>query len=116
MIQTPETVLDDLFELLKDPDHWTQLDLARLADGSATNPSNPNAVKWCLIGGICKITDSGLFVDSPYTFVQLNMRVRGILTRQLYQISVYDNLEIFNDCSTHSKVLDLIDVTRKSLR
>jgi hypothetical protein len=110
---TIESLLDDLFELLKDEDHWTQRGIARKADGTVVPATHPDAVKWCLLGGVGKVASS-----SPYEFVlTLNYLLyqEAKKTAALAQIH-HQPVTGFNDTSTHSQVLDLIDAARKSLR
>jgi hypothetical protein len=122
MSLTPEVALDDLFELLKDQDHWTQGSLARRADGFPIHPLHPQAARWCLIGGIQEVTD---FKSASFNAVILLLSTQVFGTRfpQMATnifLTDFDNyyryLEDFNDRSTHPQVMDLIDATRKSLR
>jgi hypothetical protein len=109
---TVESLLDDLFELLKDPDHWTQHCLARKEDDVRIFPSHPDAVKWCLVGGIDKVT--------PLEFRTLQYELKRLIYQELKKklgLPYFeDSLSSFNDRFTHFEVLDLIDSTRKSLR
>jgi hypothetical protein len=119
MMQTPAEVLDDLFELLKDPDHWTRGRPARLASDCPVHPTDPGAVKWCLIGGIHKVMWSEFYKTNTSIALKndLQNRVIRILDQQLDGIRhTYATLASFNDLSTHAQVLDLIDTTRKFLR
>jgi GNAT superfamily N-acetyltransferase len=113
MIPTPETVLDDLYELFIDPDHWTKGWPARLINGDYTNPLDLQAVKWCLTGGLNKVVYSKLWTGTGDHLVELYQKVFEILEQQL---RTDKSLASFNDSSTHAQVIDLIDAARKSLR
>lgn len=41
-------------ELLSGPDKWTKCLNARSRDGNQVDPSDPEAVKWCLQGALIK--------------------------------------------------------------
>jgi hypothetical protein len=110
MTHTTESVLDDLFELLKDPEHWTKGALARPADdGMSVPPLDSRATRWCLAGAAIQVSHS-----PTLDHFRVQEEVIALLEHQLP--SPHKSLESFNDASIHDQVLDLIDVVRKSLR
>jgi hypothetical protein len=113
MMPTPETVLDELYELLLDPGHWSKGWSARLINDNYASPIDPQAVKWCLTGGVHKVVYSKLCPETRDHIAELYQKVFWILEQQL---RTDKSLLSFNDSSTHAQVTDLIDAARKSLR
>lgn len=42
------------YELLANPDSWIKNSFAKDKNGKRTTPSNPSAVKWCIVGAVSK--------------------------------------------------------------
>ena len=48
----PAEILRDAWELISDPDHWTQNAMARKANGVRTGVDNDDATAWCAMGAL----------------------------------------------------------------
>ena len=91
-------------ELLSDPDHWTKLVLAKTVNNEPKEPTDPEAVCWCSIGALYKVTGISVSLpDSSATIVYAAQRkLEEALGNDL-------GIDEFNDCSEHKEVLELFD-------
>lgn len=84
--------------LLAEPSSWTKGKPARNAEGNRIAPTSDNAVCWCLLGAIYRITyyDHNLFTV-----------ICGIMNRLVNSLG----LSTYNDdpTTTHADILKLID-------
>jgi hypothetical protein len=87
--------LDQLGEILSDPNRWLQGVGARDASGEAVYPKSPNAVSWCLLGAIYHCT------ATQYEYA----KVLDYLKRaQGDDIPLWE----FNDSVDHRSIIDLV--------
>ena len=88
------TDLKALLKLLRAKSRWTQGAMAKNKLGVTVKPRSPNAVCWCLTGGMRKIAprNSGRY---------LNMR-------QALRNESLCSIEDYNDTNFHYKIVDLI--------
>ncbi|APH74148.1 DUF6197 family protein [Aquibium oceanicum] len=93
---TPTEILIKARELIADPKHWTQGQLARSNTGSYINPQHPSAVCFCSIGALERAA-GGEFNDAYY---EARARLRDTLNRCIAS---------FNDNHTHAQVLAKFD-------
>jgi len=77
-------------ELLSKAERWTQHAMARDHHGLKTDPKDPKAVCWCLMGAVIKCYESE----------------KGEIVKKL-QEQIY-SLFAFNDNSSHEMVLKLV--------
>lgn len=93
-------ILNKLRDLITDPSHWTQQIGAVDAKGIPTYPEDPNAVAFCIVGGLAHLIRTGKArgLDQPKALTDLQREAGG-------------SLVVFNDTHTHAEVLDLIDRT-----
>lgn len=95
------TALEAARALLDDPKHWTQKRYAANKRGEEANPVGPEAVCWCSLGALAKVTRSSIVRETP-TF----WHAQGLLESEL-SVSVIR----FNDDPrrTHADVLAAFD-------
>lgn len=70
---TEQEVLLAAADLLEQPGAWTQCSNARNRYGNAVPSNSPEAVGWCLLGAICKVSDTLAVRDRAYAMVGLYM-------------------------------------------
>ena len=90
-------------KVIKDEANWTQNVEARRADGSFCPPQSEEAVCWCTVGAIEKVTPEDSYV-SDYA-VRVLARAAGLYVT----FSVWGDLGIWNDRSTHAEVMAAFD-------
>lgn len=78
--------------LIEQPERWTTTYLARNKQGRITGHASEDAVCWCAIGAIYKVT-----TDDPSPYLDVLRRITG------------NDLSGFNDSRTHAEVLDAFD-------
>jgi len=78
------------WQLLEDPKHWTQGELAEDKKGRPVDPDSPDAVCWCIIGACRKL----------YT-----RNERHPLYNKLRQNIPVASIVQWNDSNTHATVL-----------
>lgn len=83
--------------LLADPDHWTQGASARDESGAVCASRSPEAVRWCLHGGMHKVTPP------------LAAWLRWDMVWVFSEAGTPENISGFNDSSPHAAILDAID-------
>lgn len=84
---------------------WTQGCYARDKDGKRTQPTWPDAVRWCVLGACYSSTEPGLFSGSCDT------DARDALYQALDDIGQKTGLATWNDLAgrTQEEVLALVD-------
>ena len=110
-------ILQDARNLIDDPERWTQGSLARNAEGETCQYSNGHS--FCLLGAIYRATfdDSSKSSDiRDLIFQGLNPvgRAEGIVIDIITERHPHDSTNSngiggFNDTSTHSMVLEVLD-------
>lgn len=64
---TETEILEDVLDLLSDPGKWTQGSYGKTSKGTDTWGNDPNAVSFCLLGAIQRVTNdrltSALFIS-----------------------------------------------------
>ena len=93
------TALRDLLTLLAAPERWTQERYACASQGYSVDPDDTSARRWCITGGVFKVTNSrGTYTRVLQCLVAVAMPRTGLLSR-------------WNDAPsrTHADVLALID-------
>lgn len=93
---TSTEILIKARELIADPAHWTQGELARNDVGAYRHPLALEAVCFCSIGALERAAN-GEYDDAYY---QARARLRGTLNRCIAS---------FNDTHTHAQVLAKFD-------
>ncbi len=84
--------------LLAEPPSWTKGKSARNAEGNRTEPTRDDAVCWCLLGAIYRITNYDCNL-----FIVINNIMRGLVNNTA--ITAYND----NPTTTHADILKLID-------
>lgn len=94
-------MIQPLYDLLKDPKHWTKGSYAKDAEGLPVSSASPDAVCWCLGGAISKVSDN---IEDANAYFN---RLEEILT-EMYDA---ESIEEFNDDlkTTHADVLKVIE-------
>lgn len=92
-------ILERLRELLSDPNRWCQGSSALNKDGKSCWGASSEACKWCLMGGLSKVSvmSNGLTTEARVVACQA---LEGIVSTGLAK---------FNDSHSHQEVLELID-------
>ncbi len=80
-------------ELIADPKHWSSEHIAQKADGSPTQPGNPEAVRRCALGAMCVAYPDEEEYNNTYNRLMEHVQKKG-------QYFVSD----WNDMSTHEEV------------
>jgi hypothetical protein len=83
-------------ELLSDPGHWTQGLKARDAGDNECDPNSPFAVKFCLLGALCRIRCTPFATGTPAYY-------------QLTRFTDGEADSVFNDLHSYKDVLNLLD-------
>lgn len=94
-------ILQAARDLIAKPENWTQDDFARAADGSGVAPHSDEAVCWCSLGAINKV--------SPPVEDNQTKKLAKILLRNAMGTSI----AAFNDTHTHEEVIAAWDETIK---
>lgn len=92
---TPKQILIAARELISEEEHWTQGVFARSDAGAATPVHNDNAVCFCAVGALDRVSGDD-FQDEFSSAIRILMDVLGS-----------PNILIFNDTHTHPEVLAL---------
>ena len=98
----PSLILDRLTrvrELIEDPENWIQDNIAEDSAGLPTYTYSPTANRFCLLGAIRRVAASH---DGEYDIIECLYAIDD--DRQLD-----DGIPTFNDSTTHSEVLTLLD-------
>lgn len=93
-------------ELIIDPTHWTQKYLARDQNGKSTNYAGEDAVCWCSLGAVEKITID--VFGSEYLVARYNARNAAIDCLNMASNGC-GCITTFNDEHTHEEVIDMFD-------
>lgn len=102
-------ILRSMRELLSDERRWTRFCLARAADNSEISCMSNGATCWCLVGAMCRQTDSLLL---PTAQAALEMLWDSVKARHpAFHQRTGRNLSTFNDDpgTTHADVLGVLD-------
>lgn len=51
-------ILQEAYNLIENPEHWTQVVLARDTDGNSVEPCDPTAVCFCAIGALYRVCNA----------------------------------------------------------
>lgn len=84
--------LQEMRDLLSDEGRWTQGENARDYLGRQVLAKDKEAVCWCLVGAAFKVSNA-----------------RGTADKALRALKLVENVATFNDRSSHSEVLQLLD-------
>lgn len=95
---TTHQILVQLRDLLADPKRWTKHQMARTETNYPVSPLSEEAAKWCLLGGLCKITNDNRGFSSAYIGARLALRSAAEST-----------VAAFNDYAIHEDVMAAID-------
>ena len=101
----PSELLTKAKALIADPKHWTQGWYAHNADGFDVGSCKPEAVCWCSVGAIEKVTHEEGVTDTRFK-----------ATQYLAQVSAkcgYSGIPDFNDNSSHKMVMKAWDMAIK---
>ncbi len=93
-MKTTLQILTEGFELIRNPNHWTQGILAMGIEGEVySDPTDPACTCWCSVGALMKVINDS---DSPpiHAYKALENAAGAPLAR-------------FNDSHTHAEVLQL---------
>jgi len=98
-----------LVELFSDAKRWTQEAFARSKAGGTRLPSSPDAVCWCLWGGVLRVYSGTAKDDGTVRDDVIDKLVAA--TGQIASSSVNRTsiLSRYNDSHTHSEVLALCE-------
>jgi hypothetical protein len=96
---TSSEFLKAIKDLIKDPEHWTQVAIARDINGQPTFTLAKNAVSWCLKAAMYKVGNYNQIVGKePFNRARLTLnRIVGC------------DCGLFNDSHTHTEVIALLD-------
>lgn len=83
--------------LISNPDNWTQEAVARDSHGADTYSLNTDAVCWCSIGALHKVTKNNSLVITSAA-----KHLRFVLEQEHKD---YDGIAHFNDSHTHAEVM-----------
>jgi len=89
------SLLRAMYNLLKDPKHWTQHVFAMTKDGHYTKFDHKNACSWCLVGSYRALSDNG---------AQRNRAINKIYE----EIGCASSLAGFNDTNSHETVIKML--------
>lgn len=104
-MKTTKQTLEAARALIADKAHWTQREPARNDKGEPVSPHNPDAVAFCSVGALIKVT--GRAMNAPITREFYPEYYAGLtaLTLSIHKHSVTG----FNDSHKHEEVLQLFD-------
>lgn len=86
-------LLQDARNLISKPENWTQADFAKKVDGSGTYSHSDDAVCWCSLGALTKVSPP---VEDSQTKKHAKLLLRKTMNKPI---------TIFNDSHTHEEVL-----------
>lgn len=86
-------LLQDARNLISKPENWTQEDFAKKVDGSGTYYRNDEAVCWCSLGALTKVSPP---VEDSQTKKHAKLLLREAMDGPI---------AMFNDSHTHEEVL-----------
>jgi hypothetical protein len=95
--------------LIADERNWLQRHYAQAADGSVVSPTSPTAKCFCVIGALCNVEkETPPELDGGLLFTLFDALPPW--TKTAYQDrSLIGALQVFNDDTTHKRVLDVFD-------
>lgn len=93
--------------LIDDHQHWTTGALAEDAGGRHVNPCDKDAVCWCSIGALKKVTPSNLIFDLSLDSLRTAIRDLGLLPNK--SGLEYPTVDRINDNLPHQEVLRMWD-------
>ena len=97
----PSELLTKAKAVIADPKHWVQGQPAKDAKGQSVGPCTPQAVCWCSLGALEKVTHE----ENTYS-------TRLMAARYLVRVSAecgYTSTHSFNDNSSHETVMKAWD-------
>ena len=104
---TPIETLQGMRDLLTEPVHWTTGSRARNARGEYVAPSHQNAVCWCIVGAYQKVSRE---LSDKDVYALFSNGLAGTYLQDAVNLQGrFANPWLFNDCTTHSQVIALID-------
>jgi len=86
--------------LISKESNWTQGRSARNARGERLDPTDSGAVKWCALGAVAKIGDTGCWIIMALDDACHRLGLRG-------------HIEDVNDTTDHRTVLKVFDLAVK---
>lgn len=86
-------LLQDARNLISKPENWTQDDFAKTADGSGTYSCSDEAVCWCSLGALIKVSPPD---ENNQTKKPAKLALRKAMGGAI---------AIFNDAHTHAEVI-----------
>lgn len=110
-------LVDDIIavrQLLSDPNRWCQRTMAANAKGRGTLFDQPEAVRWCLLGAICKVTYTDRLPLPNYKIVKkyLNdcVKKKRQTCSEIFPMELA-GLEAWNDANgrTHEEIINFLD-------
>src|SRR5262245_38742159 len=93
-------------ELVSDPHRWTQGPLARTRDGLGTQPEDPSAYSFCLVGALIRAAHDLMGENKQARDFAMVVRTSIELLAELPDDGLIEGV---NDCEGHAAVLDLLD-------
>ena len=94
--------LDAVIKRIENPESWCQVDWARYSDGRKCRATDPEAVKWCLVGAMER---EFLGVSSGNDILDVFPNEVADLIHGLNYIFGED-CSVFNDTHPHSEVIE----------
>lgn len=118
-------VLIALRELLSERSRWTKRTLARDKESKEVNPADDKACKWCILGGLMKVTGAQGWYEGAFNNDNPNsaqrVRLKALLKAHLPRDIPYTSVREYwvtcfqdRDSTKHSDVLALLDRAIKS--
>lgn len=101
-------VLTEAIELISDESRWTQKAHARTATGENVKPRNQQAVCWCGLGAVAKVSNAFGIID-PQLIKYLDAFVEWKHPNR------FDGYGDFNDYHAHEVVLGLLKEARDNM-
>lgn len=99
----PVQILEKARKLLTDPNRWIQKALAKTIDGYVTEPHHAQAVSFCMVGALSKVSVA-------------NSERSYMLAKDALSKIVGPSIVCFNDKATHAEVLEAFDLAIKELK
>lgn len=118
---TVKEVLVAARELIADPEHWFQGDLARDEDGQYCEPNSPRASKRCALGAISAAVNFPNYPIADGPEAQEAVRLLGRLVYDRYRLNLLGGADTDDDLQAavfslndrvwggHAKVLEAFD-------
>lgn len=95
-------VLEAVKETFVDKEHWTQGTNARNSEGNPVGIEDPCAVKFCLVGAICKATGNGKERVDALNYLEK-------------RIDAY-SVAYFNDRNCYTRIMHCLDSAITNLK